>query len=84
MKILALAVALALAAGGSGAAAEDNLCYVPGCECNPAAGDLTDVVCKCVENQVRTDRKKVGQGEGEGSAKFVPSILVCCRGQLLR
>ena len=74
MKILALAVALALAAGGSGAAAEDNLCYVPGCECNPAAGDLTDVVCKCVENQVRTDRQKVGQGKGKGQQNLCPAF----------
>ena len=65
MKILALAVALALAAGGSGAAAEDNLCYVPGCECNPAAaaGDLTDVVCKCVENQVRAESRTRGDAK---------------------
>ena len=61
MKIFALALALVLAAGGSGiAAADDSLCYVPGCKCNPAAGDLTDVVCKCVENQVRTEIRTGG------------------------
>ena len=55
MRILALAVALAVAAA-TAANGEDNLCYVPGCKCNPAEGDLTDVVCKCVESQVRTER----------------------------
>ena len=56
MKTLALLAALAFALAATAAVAEDNLCYVPGCECNPAsaAGDLTDVVCKCVESQVRT------------------------------
>jgi len=53
MKTLALRAVLALALAATAAVAEDSLCYVPGCECNPAAaaGDLTDVVCKCVENQ---------------------------------
>ena len=68
---MALALALALAAGGSGAAAEDNLCYVPGCECNPAAGDLTDVVCRCVENQVRAD----GQTESRTGGRKGPQNL---------
>ena len=59
MKTLALRAVLALALAATAAVAEDSLCYVPGCECNPAAaaGDLTDVVCKCVENQVRTVRR---------------------------
>ena len=63
MKTLALRAVLALALAASAAIAEDNLCYVPGCECNPAAaaGDLTDVVCKCAENQVRTAIGDLGQ-----------------------
>ena len=64
MKIFALALALVLAASGSGvAAADDSLCYVPGCKCNPAAGDLTDVVCKCVENQVRAESRTRGDAK---------------------
>ena len=43
----ALALAVAVAAAGT-ASATDSLCYVPGCDCNGP-----DVVCNCVENQVR-------------------------------
>ena len=81
MKIFALALAIALAAGA--AAADGDLCYVPGCKCNPAANDLTDVVCKCDENQVRSEhsRQTVGQrGELRNPCLRAFSIFVFCRG----
>ena len=62
----ALALAVAVAAAGT-ASATDSLCYVPGCDCNGP-----DVVCNCVENQVR----RVGQTQDGFTAPYVDHSLI--------